>query len=83
MHLKRVFLPICWQLVGSIFFPKSGQMLHKKGFLAQNLATWATLWEVLLHKNLRNLLFLQELNQELKVKPGTNSETKKSQELTQ
>ena len=58
-------------------------MLHKKGFLAQNLATWATLWEVLLHKNLRNLLFLQELNQELKMKPGTNSETKKSQELTQ
>ena len=58
---------------------KSGLMLPKKSILAQNLATWATFGEVLLHKNSRNLLSLQEL----RMKPGTNSKTKKPQELTQ
>ena len=49
----------------------------------QNLATWATFPWVLLHKNFKKSLFLQELTQELKIKPGTNPGTKKSEELTQ
>ena len=56
--------------------------MPKLRILAQYLATWATFPKVLLHKNLKNSLFLQELTQELKIKPGTNPGTKKSQELT-
>ena len=35
---------------------KSGQMLPKQMNFSQNLSNWATFREVLLHKNLRNIL---------------------------
>ena len=48
-------------------------MLTKKLNSVHNLVTREAFGEVLLHKNVRTLLFSQ----------GTNSDTKKSQELTQ
>ena len=46
-----------------MFWPKK---LPKLKYLAQNLATWATFPEVLLHKNLKIFIF----------STGTNSGTK-------
>ena len=68
MNSREVF---CLFLVtcGQNNFQKIGPMLTKKLNSVQNLVTREAFGEVLLHKNVRTLLFSQ----------GTNSDTKKSQ----
>ena len=61
-------------------FQKSGQMLPKQRILP-NIWLLGQLIKGLLHNNARNLLFPNELTKELKIKQGTNSGTKISQEL--